>query len=459
MTLSTDYESKWKNPEGSPVANNKAKKWRIFLGLSSFQILAMFRRGLFYTYLSIYMRSYLQLSVTITTLFATIPMLCSGFLQVFIWGRLSDKLQKRRTLIIVGEIIAAILILATYLIHAQISDFLIAGFVIIIGLSVTEIFWSMSNISWSALISDLYPSKDRSKIMGQLTSLGGAGRIVGALLGGLLYDGFGSKYPGWGFREGSLFIITVIIMGLSTIPMLLVPEGGIGNLPVTQKFERELIKSKKNTPSNKPKIPFLGFFILFIIALYVSNFGRNSTEVIYSQFLVLKDGFALSSQLLSYVVNIRSVAVIIVGITIGFLSNKLGHGNTFLIGIIIGIGALLLTAFTNSLVFVFIGSFFLGASEVIIGASSYAYAAQLIPEEHRAKMFSVYNAAFFLSWGIPSTLVTAPIIDKMINSGNAEVFAYQTSFLVGSIIALVGFSFLLGLEIYRKKHRIAVNEN
>ena len=380
-------------------------------------------------------------------------------MQVFVWGRLSDKLQKRRTLIIIGEIIAAILILGTYLVHAQISNLLMAGFVIIIGLSITEIFWSMSNISWSALISDLYPSKDRSKIMGQLTSLGGAGRIVGALLGGLLYDGFGNQYPGWGFREGSLFIIAVIVMGLSTFPMLLVPEGGIGNLPVTQKFERELEISKENSASVKPKIPFLGFFILFILALYISNFGRNSTEVIYSQFLILEDGFALSSQVLSYVVNVRSVAVIIVGITIGFLSNKLGHGNTFLVGMIIGIGALLLTAFTKNLVFVFIGSFFLGASEVIIGASSYAYAAQLIPEKHRAKMFSIYNAAFFLSWGIPSTLVTAPIIDNMINSGNAEVFAYQTSFLVGSIIAFIGFMFLLVLEIYRKKNRIAPTEN
>ena len=76
MTSCTDCsEPSWKNPEGSPVANNKAKKWRVFLGLSSFQILAMFRRGIFYTYLSIYMRSYLQLSVTITTLFATIPIM------------------------------------------------------------------------------------------------------------------------------------------------------------------------------------------------------------------------------------------------------------------------------------------------------------------------------------------------------------------------------------------------
>ncbi|MCP4343911.1 MAG: hypothetical protein GY795_00090 [Desulfobacterales bacterium] len=39
----------------------------IFLDISSFQILAMFRRGLFYAYLSIYLRYFLGLSVTETT--------------------------------------------------------------------------------------------------------------------------------------------------------------------------------------------------------------------------------------------------------------------------------------------------------------------------------------------------------------------------------------------------------
>ena len=47
---------------------------KIFIGLSSFEMLAMFRRGLFYAYLTIYLRHYLGLSVTATTLFATLPM-------------------------------------------------------------------------------------------------------------------------------------------------------------------------------------------------------------------------------------------------------------------------------------------------------------------------------------------------------------------------------------------------
>ena len=63
----------------------------------------MFRRGLFYAFLSIYLRYFLGLSVTETTLFATLPMVFNILAQTFVWGRLSDRRQLRRTLILWGE--------------------------------------------------------------------------------------------------------------------------------------------------------------------------------------------------------------------------------------------------------------------------------------------------------------------------------------------------------------------
>ena len=68
----------------------------------------MFRRGLFYAYLTIYLRHYLGLSVTATTLFATLPMLVNVLSQTFIWGRVSDRFQLRRSLMITGEVSAAV---------------------------------------------------------------------------------------------------------------------------------------------------------------------------------------------------------------------------------------------------------------------------------------------------------------------------------------------------------------
>ena len=160
---------------------------RYFIGLTSFEMLAMFRRGLFYAFLSIYLRHYLGLSVTETTLFATLPMVVNVLAQTLVWGKISDRLQMRRTLIIVGEVLAAGGTILVWYMHRQFSDPHAAGYAIIVGLTVIELFWSMSNVSWSALVSDIYAEQQRSRIQGWLASLGGVDRAIGNLFGGARY--------------------------------------------------------------------------------------------------------------------------------------------------------------------------------------------------------------------------------------------------------------------------------
>ena len=402
----------------------KFKISKTFLGLSSFQILAMFRRGLFYTYLSIYFRDFLKLTVTETTLYATLPMIMSVIFQNFVWGPISDRFQRRRTLIILGEILAGIGTVLVWLIHYSFANLFVAGFIIIFGLAIIEIFWSMSNIGWSALISDLYPSLHRSKVMGQLTSIGGIGRMIGISIGGLLYDN------GFGFRDGPLFFVSSFVMFISTLPMLFTPEGGV-QVSANNAPEKEGVYESKTN--------FKLVFWIFILALLFINFGRNSITIPYSQYLTLDSGFNVSSILLSYIANTRSVAVLLIGYSAGFLSKRIGHSRTLILGTSLSIG-----------------SFLLGTGEVIITASSYALASDLIPARIRAKLFGVYNTTFFLSWGIAGTLISAPIIDLLIYQGFSEVLAYVVSFLVAAVITVIGLLIFIGLEIilkFKKKRK------
>ena len=413
----------------------KLKISKIFLGLSSFQILAMFRRGLFYTYLSIYFRDFLKLTVTETTLYATLPMIMSVIFQNFVWGPISDRFQRRRTLIILGETLAGIGTILVWLIHYHFSNLFVAGFVIIFGLAIIEIFWSMSNIGWSALISDLYPSLHRSRVMGQLTSIGGIGRMIGISIGGLLYD------SGFGFRDGPLFFVSSLVMFISTLPMLFTPEGGV---KISKNNEPEIEQANKSTSN------FKLVFWIFILSLLFINFGRNSITIPYSQYLTLESGFNVNSILLSYIANTRSVAVLLIGYSAGLLSKKIGHSRTLILGTCLSITALIITALSPNLFLIFIGSFLFGAGDVIIIASSYALASELIPAKIRAKLFGVYNTTFFLSWGIAGTLITAPIIDLLIYHGISEVHAYVVSFLVAAAITGIGLLIFVGLEIILK---------
>ena len=409
---------------------------RVFFGISSFQMLAMFRRGLFYSYLSIYLRHFLGLSVTETTLFATLPMVMNIVFQTFVWGTFSDKHQLRRTLIISGEILAGFGTVLVWYGHTLTGNLSLSGYVIILGLSIVEIFWSMSNVGWSALISDIYRQEDRNAVQGRLASIGGIGRIAGVWIGGLLYDGLGLKYNGWGFYEGALFFVAGAAMLISVIPMILVPEGGI---------QREI--EDASVPEIGASISAGKIFTIFIVAMVFINFGRNSIAVIQSQYLVLGSGFAVSSTVLSYIVNTQSVAMIITGLIAGWVGRKIGDGNSLLLGTALAVGSLFLLAIAGNIGLIYVSNFLRGCSEVVVLASSYAFASVLIPPEKRAKLFSIFNATYFLSWGIPGTFIVGPITDILLAYGASEVFSYQMAFVSSTVMTLIGF-FIQGYLVF-----------
>ena len=409
-------------------------KRNTLLNLSSFQILTMFRRGLFYSYLSIYLRFFLGLSVTETTLFATLPMVLNIVFQRFVWGILSDKYQKRRTLIILGEVLAAVGTALVWYCHKIPVSKHAAGYVIIIGLSLVEIFWSMSNIGWSAIISDLYPDEQRTGVQGRLSSLGALGRMAGVLIGGFAYDGLARYYEGWGFDQGFLFFVASATMLISTIPMFFVPEGGVK----TEKTE--------HTDTRIDVKEAYRVFTIFLIAMIFINFGRNSIAVIKAQYLSLDTGFNVSSQLLGYIVNMQSLGIFIFGLFITRLSRRYRDVNLLYLGTIIAIISLMGFAFASHLAVIFVSNLLAGVSMVVILAASYSYASRLIPPAHRGKQFAWFNATFFLSWGVAGTLVAGPLIDILLRTGASQVFAYRVSFVSSAALVVVGLIILYTVE-------------
>lgn len=408
-------------------ANPQHRLGAIFLGLSSFEMLAMFRRGLFYTYLSIYLRHFLGMSVTETTLFATLPMVANVLCQTFVWGTISDRYQVRRTLIICGEVLAGVGTVMVWYAHILPVQRIHAGWVIITGLTVVELFWSMSNVGWSALISDIYSARDRNTVQGRLASVGGVGRMAGVWIGGILYDGMGHYYAGWGFQHGALFFIAAGVMFISIVPMLRVPEGGVLTA------DSGTITSEDPVESGSERL-----FVIFLVAMVLINFGRNSIAVIIPQYLVLESGFAVSSKMLGYIVNTQSAAMILTGLVSGWLGRRLGNGQALIVGSIVAVAAIGFFAVTDNLAAVFGISFLRGISEVIILATSYAFSSVLIPPAKRARFFGLFNATFFLSWGVAGTLIAGPVTDMMIGRGAPEVLAYRWAFVSAAVLTLLG---------------------
>lgn len=396
----------------------------------------MFRRGMFYAYLSVYLRQYLGLNVTETTLFATGPMVMNVVCQAVVWGPLSDRTQKRRTLIILGEIFAALGTVAVWYGHLMTGEPRVAGYVIIVGLTLVEVFWSMSNVGWSALISDLYGMADRQAVQGRLSSVGGLGRMLGVWIGGLLYDGLGREVPGWGFAEGGLFFVAAGVMLLSVGPMLMVPEGGI----------RSRESSTAASPSHSALVSGDRLFFFFLAALVFINFGRNAVALIAAQYLVLPDGFAVSSQTLGHIINLQSAAMIATGMAAGWIGRRMGNQRSLVQASAGAFVALVMLAGAENIWWIYLSNLLRGYTEVIILAASYAVAAALIPPPKRARYFGYFNATFFLSWGLAGTIIAGPIIDIGLRFHMAEPDAYRVGFWASAGICLLGLMMLMGLS-------------
>ena len=225
-------------------------------------------------------------------------------------------------------------------------------------------------------------------------------------------------------------------MFISVVPMMLVPEGGI---------RRET--EDASIPEIGASVSAGKIFTIFIIAMIFINFGRNSIAVIQSQYLVLGSGFAVSSKVLSYIVNTQSVAMVLTGLVAGWVGRKIGDGNSLLLGTALAVGSLFLLAIAGNLALICVSNFLRGCSEVIILASSYAFASVLIPPEKRATLFSIFNATYFLSWGIAGTFIAGPTTDILMAYGASEVFSYQMAFVSSAIMTLIGF-FIQGFLLF-----------
>jgi MFS family permease len=217
--------------------------------------------------------------------------------------------------------------------------------------------------------------------------------------------------------------------------MLFVPEGGI------KKEKRELGAQSVGTAS------ISRLFLIFLLAMLFINFGRNSVALVKSQYLYLDEGFNVSSSLLSYIVNTSSVAVLIVGLSVRRLSDRLRDETLLLVGAVVAIISLLGFVLAENLALIFISNFLAGASDVVIVASSYSYASRLIPPEKRGKQFALFNATFFLSWGLPGTFIAGPIVDQLMRLGATQIFSYRMSFLTAAVLVFIGA--LVSLSVVR----------
>ena len=397
------------------------------------------RRAIFYTFLTLFMAEALGANFIQLGLVITLPMLANSMMQAFVWGRLSDRIRRRRLLIVIGETFAGV---GYLLIWANITVW-----TIIIGLTLIEAVWSMSNTGWSALFADLTSSTERSTLMGRINSIGVGGRIFGAALMGFIYD---FPVPAAGFHWA--FPMAAGIMFGSVIALVItVPEISRPTLTATIKT-----KSSEKKPSWLERYPrnyliFLGVWAFIIVGwtCYLSLFT-----------FYLRLGLNLNSIEISLVRNVNSAVGLVAAPIAGILGDRIGRKPVLLGVMIVQTITSALYGFVNTL----LGMLVVNAVNGIVRPSShtvsYALVADMIPEAQRGELFGTYNAVWTLSFGTSPTAVGGTFATWRQNLhlmlGHtleaAQLQAIVETFYLSAGLVLIGI-FLFGLTVKEPEHK------
>jgi MFS family permease len=423
------------------VENTQPTRKNIFVNLGLFQFLSFVRRGVFYTFMITYLFHLMQ-TVTDTAMLGTLNMIGSALGQNFLWGKIADRYNLRTRLIITGESIAALAYFIVFqiykaLINSQ-SNFL-AGLSLIVGLSFLEFFWSMSDVGWAALLTDMTTTKNRASIIGALNFIASLGRMIGITFAGYLY------MNGEGFRQGTIFyiVITMLLVGAALV--------WITSRSTGKSAKRSEDKNVKDQSVTAPTGYDRKAYKWFLISLIIIVIGTSCVSQVFLIFIQLSGGLMATDQEMSLILTAYAVGGMIMSLTCGWLADRFGKGLVLLAGLILAIWTPLFYGFASTVPAMVLFYGLNGASFWIILTLGFAFAADIIPEDRRGRMFGRYNTVMALSWGPAGLLVGGPLADIQVKLLNLPPFiAYVNAFYASSIIVAFGTA-IFAFKVLRQK--------
>jgi len=408
------------------------------LGLWSFQFLTFMRRGVFYSFMYIYLFSLLG-NITTTAALGTLTMLMSAVGQNFLWGKISDRYRLRAQLVVVGEVVAGLTYIGVFLVHKFFidsgSDFS-AGLSLIIGLALLEFFWSMSDVGWAALLTDITTLETRGSFVGSINFVMSVGRMTGITMASVLYA------EGSGFRQGTIFYLVAAMLMSGAIIMWLVSRSVKSSSASVPQDSRE--KEKTLLP-NEPRVSVYSSleneqaFLWFLIALTIIVLGVASVNQIFPIFLQLNDGLAANDLEVGFILSAWTLGGMTASLAAGKLADKIGRLVVILAGLLVAAATPVFYGFVPNVGFMALVYGLNGMAFMTLQTAGFALAGDIIPEHRRGRLLSRYNSVMALSWGPAGLLIGGPIADVQTRVlGASARTAYVNAFFVSSSLIVLG---------------------
>jgi MFS family permease len=425
------------------VESTQSTRKNIFINLGLFQLLTFVRRGIFYTFMIDYIFK-LTPAVTYTALLGTLNMVGSALGQNLLWGRIADRHKLRAKLVITGESTAAIFYLVVFQVHRALlnvqADFQ-AGLSLIVGLSILEFFWSMSDVGWAALLAEATTTKNRTSMIGILNFIGSLGRMIGISFAGYLYN------DGEGFRQGTIFYTVIVMLIVGAILMWITSRS-------TDRLIQKTSDEKAANHSNMTTTDYdRGTYKWFLISLIIIVIGISCINQVFIIYITPPEGIMATDLEASLVLTAFTVGGMLISLTCGWLVDRFGKALVLFSGLTLAVVTPLFYGVASNVVTLALFYALNGASFWTVLTVGFALAADIIPEDRRGRLFGRYNTVIALSWGPAGLLVGGPLADLEVRVFHIPPHvAYVNAFYTSSIIVALGTA-IFGFKVLKKKNQ------
>jgi MFS family permease len=413
------------------------------LGLGSFEFMTFMRRGIFYTFMIYYLYDLLG-KVTIVAMLGTFTMVASSLGQNFLWGRISDRYKLRTQLIVMGEVTAGIAYILVFLLQKSLMDAgngAAAGVAIITGLSILEFFWSMSDVGWATLVTDITTPEIRGGFIGTINFISSLGRMTGVLIAGFLYLG------GLGFRQGTIFFVVTTMLFAGAAIMWFASRSLRSTDHSSDRFEHDIeskVTAKQQTIAINSSSENSRSFLWFLVALIIIVLGVSAVNQVFLLYLKLSDGLNATDEQVSLIVTAYTIGGMTASVLSGRLADRIGRVKTILMGLLLAVATLLTYGIMPNVELMALSYGINGVSFMILQTAGFALAGDIIPSHRRGRSLSRYNAVMALSWGPAGLLIGGPLADVQTGAmGINRHTAYNNTFIVSAILIIVGATVFL----------------
>lgn len=289
-----------------------------------------------------------------------------------LWGRLSDKTQKRIPFIIIGSLIIALLYPPMLLINNPTQ--------LIILLAIQALLGSMATPAWTALIGDLVPSLRLGRANASINLYATIGSMIATLVSGLIMVNTG------GTPQQIILIpmVTATVCGLiSALLMIYVREGKHEQQPdLRNRIARDMfnvLKTARQTPA----------FVKYCTAAATFEFFMS---ISWPLFAITQVSILHANMLQLALLNVvQMITMITFQNWAGKRADTLGR-KPLLIFFRLGLITVPIAyAFIPDLNILIVISLFWGFAQALGQASVTAYLLDIAPETHRGSFVAVYN--------------------------------------------------------------------